>query len=339
MLKNKWFTLFLVVVLLAGVWSLASADDNDVKIVYGEKPFILSSGDSWEGDVLILGGSASVSRDAAVTGDVTLLGGALRVDGRIGGDLTALGGNVVLGETAEVEGDLTAVRGSIERSAQAMIRGDIVESTSSSIERPDGTSFTSYTGFSKAGSKLGGVLGFMLSAAMLVLQVLIITGAAILLTFLLENQITNTAAKITALPLQSLGVGFVAYALMIILILALFLTILGIPVSVILILLLAILSGYAEIIVGCWFGRMVCTKLNMNWPAVLVNAVGTLVVCGVTDAFAKCIPCIGWIPNVLVSFLGLGALCIRWFGLFGSTPAPRTSLPPRNDDLQMIVKK
>ncbi|HEX2254932.1 MAG TPA: polymer-forming cytoskeletal protein [Thermoanaerobaculia bacterium] len=72
----------------------------------------------------------AVGRDLVVEGDArgdaAALDGSVRVTGRVGGDVIALGGGVLLGETAFVAGDVFALGGSVEAAPGARVEGRTV---------------------------------------------------------------------------------------------------------------------------------------------------------------------------------------------------------------------
>lgn len=62
-----------------------------------------------------------------VAGDVTALGGSIIVEdqGQVGGDTTALGGGIRLDKGVSVYGDVTAIGGRLRRDPAAIVGGDI----------------------------------------------------------------------------------------------------------------------------------------------------------------------------------------------------------------------
>ncbi|MCA9973130.1 MAG: hypothetical protein KC425_23085, partial [Anaerolineales bacterium] len=76
------------------------------------------------GDLLQLAGSVTLAEDAAVAGAVVLLGGELRLNGRTGGDVTLLGGSLVVGPGAAIGGDLRQGGGRLAVAETAVIAGE-----------------------------------------------------------------------------------------------------------------------------------------------------------------------------------------------------------------------
>lgn len=79
------------------------------------------------GDLTCLGCSIRVR--GKVAGDVTTVGGNIVLEDQadISGDITAVGGNLRLGAGVRVAGDATIVAGELHRDAQATVGGDITE--------------------------------------------------------------------------------------------------------------------------------------------------------------------------------------------------------------------
>jgi cytoskeletal protein CcmA (bactofilin family) len=75
------------------------------------------------GDVVALGGSLGLSGSAAK--DVAAIGGPVTVSGKVGGDLAAIGGDVALAQGAVVDGDLSVVGGRLSKETGAVVRGQI----------------------------------------------------------------------------------------------------------------------------------------------------------------------------------------------------------------------
>lgn len=78
-------------------------------------------------EAVAVGGSVHVDEGAEVQDAVTAIGGPARVDGKVGGEVTAVGSGVYLGPHAVVEGGVTSVGGHIHRSPGAVIEGPVSE--------------------------------------------------------------------------------------------------------------------------------------------------------------------------------------------------------------------
>ncbi len=61
------------------------------------------------------------------SGSIRVIGGDLKVDGRVTGRITVLGGEVLLGPTAEIEGAIVAIGGAIIKDPKAKVTGEVIE--------------------------------------------------------------------------------------------------------------------------------------------------------------------------------------------------------------------
>jgi len=102
---KKTFYILLTVLLLVFALPVTAfaAGEQDGRVVLGSN-FILESGDTLEGDLAIIGGTATLEPESTVTGSVVVVGGNLEADGLIEEDLAVVGGNANLGPEAVIGG-------------------------------------------------------------------------------------------------------------------------------------------------------------------------------------------------------------------------------------------
>jgi hypothetical protein len=74
-----------------------------------------------------IGGGVQVDEGESIDGPVVAIGGSAVVNGDVREDVVAVGGGVRLGPKARVGGDVTAVGGSVEKDPQAEVNGKINE--------------------------------------------------------------------------------------------------------------------------------------------------------------------------------------------------------------------
>ena len=74
-----------------------------------------------------IGSDLRVMENEEVGNDVVVVLGSAFIDGKVNGDVVAVGGSVHLGPKSDVRGDVTSVGGGIERSADARVSGEINE--------------------------------------------------------------------------------------------------------------------------------------------------------------------------------------------------------------------
>jgi hypothetical protein len=73
------------------------------------------------------GGDVTVKPDEAVVNDVVVILGSAHIEGRVDGDVVAVGGSVYLGAKADVRGGVTSVGGAVERASGSQVGGEINE--------------------------------------------------------------------------------------------------------------------------------------------------------------------------------------------------------------------
>jgi cytoskeletal protein CcmA (bactofilin family) len=71
--------------------------------------------------------ACSIRVRGQVAGDVTTVGGSVLVEdqGQVAGDVTAVAGNVSLDKAVKIAGDVTVVGGEMRRDSQASVGGDV----------------------------------------------------------------------------------------------------------------------------------------------------------------------------------------------------------------------
>src|SRR3712207_5302117 len=74
---------------------------------------------------IAIGRSITVAADEEVTDAVVVIGGSVRVDGRVRHDLVVVGGNADLGPQAVVRGDVVVVGGRLTRAPGSQLRGSV----------------------------------------------------------------------------------------------------------------------------------------------------------------------------------------------------------------------
>ena len=78
------------------------------------------------GDIMRISRDIHIEEGEVVDGDVFALGGDVRVDGHVKGNVASTGGNVTLGSTARVDGDVMCIGGELTEEPGAVVRGQRV---------------------------------------------------------------------------------------------------------------------------------------------------------------------------------------------------------------------
>lgn len=284
-----------------------------------------------------IGRDLQIAADEEVLDGVAVVGGSLRVDGRVRGGALVVGGDVHLGPQALVSGDLVLVGGQLYRDESARLHGSVNHVTvgtgpwwSSGVVR--GWPLGSYEVRRWAG--LAGTLVRVATLAVLMGLVLLIA----------RGPVARVARAAAAEPGRAIAVGLVAELLFVPLLVigsvALAITIVGLPL-LLLLLPLAILTGVAAMLLGFTalsyqIGDWVRGRLGWRvGSAAVATAIGLLLIVGPTllartlgvapeplryAAFAMLIA--GMVVEFAAWTVGLGAALITRCGRRATVPPP-----------------
>lgn len=182
----------------------------------------LRRGRSGQGDRVRVGGSVRIDEDELIDGDVVAIGGSASVYGEVTGDVTAIGGSVHLGPNAIVDGDVTSVGGQVHKTATSVVRGSIEETRAPNIEfRPHG--------LGGMNSPFEGVAGFVTT----VVWILFLGGLACLIYLLAKRPVERMEYRAGSSAWKAAAVGLAAQILffpaLILTVVVLAVSVIGIP--------------------------------------------------------------------------------------------------------------
>jgi cytoskeletal protein CcmA (bactofilin family) len=288
------------------------------------------------GDVNAFGGDVFVAEGARVGGDLKVASGSIRVAGTVDGGVSGAAGDLIVLESGSV-GSLEAGAGTV--TIDGTVRGDatvgaerLVVGSAGVVEgdlrydadrfRNDGTvqgrvvrdrsisqgpEFEPVSGF---GDAVLSAYGFLVS---------LLLGGLLLLVF--PRFSSRVADRAVGDPVRSGGVGLLALVAVPLALVLFAITIVGIPITVVGALLFAVLAWvgtvYGRFAVGEWLTALV--DVENRWLALFVGFLAVAV--GVR------LPLIGWLVELLVFLLGLGALALVAYDAYrgrsgeGSEPA------------------
>lgn len=243
-------------------------------------------------DVAVIGGEVTVR--GIVTGDLSIVGGQATVapGGRVGGDLSVLGGEAVLEEGARVDGSIEIVGGALDRNDGAIVGGKVVQQGDDEAEGAEE---------SEAHEE-----GFLVTLGEATSQsaMLFVLGAVLL--SVATERVRRVAAEVAARPARCFGLGLLWTLLSAVILVALCVTIIGIPIALLGMLLFALglLGGGAAALLT--LGHAALRHRTDNPYAHLAAGAAFLLV-------ARLVPGVG-------DFLANGAIVIG-FGAFVATRA------------------
>lgn len=184
--------------------------------------------DRRHGDRVRIGGDITVSHDEVIDGDVVSVGGSVRVDGDVQGDVVSVGGNVTLGPDSVIEKNVTVVGGRLIREAGAEVRGKAQE------VRVPGLEFGSWTWRrNPVGSWWSSMLGSAFAFVGTLARVAVLCLLAMLVVLFGRGYMERAGQVAVTSSLKAGAVGFFAQLLflplLVITIVVLVMTIVGIP--------------------------------------------------------------------------------------------------------------
>lgn len=292
---------------------------GDVKVAKGETVRDLS----------VFGGDVDIAGEA--TGDVTVFGGTVHVreGARVRGDATVFGGTLRLERGARVDGDVSCVGGELDRDPGAVIGGDVsvkggTEGGGSAESESEPTEHAEH---GKHGEE---ARGFVRNAvehvvdAVRLAAVLFVIGTMLLA--LAGRRLEQLRVEFASRPMRSIALGMLGGFGAILAIIALCVTVIGIPIAIV----AAIVGGFALL------GAM-CAVLEVVGEGLLRHRtenpyVHLAVGCGLFVAVSS-IPWVGSLVVVAVVLAGIGVLvATRGAGYFvrkngSSTPYRGTQVP------------
>ncbi len=289
---------------------------------------------------IAIGRSVQIAADEEVSDAVVVIGGSLRIDGRVRGDVVVVGGQVTLGPRSDVRGDVVAVGGGLSREPGARLHGRV-----SDISIGDWTSWTfggislPVVDFGDFGRWLG-----LLGAAFRVSVLAVFMGFLLLVARAPVARIGRAAATE---PGRAFLMGLTAEILfvpaLIIACISLIVTIIGIPIAALLIP-VSLLVAFVALILGftglaCRLGEWAEDRLGWRGrSAFLATAIGLLLIVLPTMAarFIGVVPdplrpggmgllVLGAIVEFIAWTIGLGATLMTGFGRWSTSPPP---VPP-----------
>ncbi len=244
------------------------------------------------GDVFVRAGTAEFAEGSQVAGSVYVLGGALTLNGAVGGDVALLGGNLTLGPQAVVQGDLRLGGGEVDRAETAVVQGNTV--TGSGVEIPAEmlAQQQSWDDWLRA-----------ISAALL------LAGLGALLARGRPQPLTRMSDAVLEHTLVSGAVGLLILLVLPALLVMMAFTIVLIPLVIVIGLLLFLLLGYGLVAVGGQLGGWLSDRLNREMSAAATTFWGTLLLLLLFE-----IPYVGGGLLVITAVLILGAVLLTRLG-------------------------
>lgn len=292
---KDWRLLFVLALLAFGLTACDTSGLYRVALIT-DGEHILKQG--FDGDLIVIGGAASLPAGARLVGSAHVLGGSLEVNGEINGDVSFLNGELSLGPTARIEGDLNLGSGAYYPAPGAVIAGRV--NTGTGIQIPD------------LPERAAPDIWARLLRAMISGSLLGITAAALMRYMPGAIERVNDAAVRHALV--SGAVGLLVNVVGVSLLVTMAYTVLLIPVTLLGLFVLGAAVLYGWVGIGVSVSRLWVRLAKRPMKAPGAAFVGTLLfVLGVEMLSA--IPAIGGLIGIAAALVGSGAVFLTRFGL------------------------
>ncbi|MCK4410401.1 MAG: polymer-forming cytoskeletal protein [Candidatus Eisenbacteria sp.] len=259
------------------------------------------------GDLIVAAKTVQISETAVIDGDAIIACATVTVDGAIGGRARIMTGFLDMNGTIAGNAEITT-DGGMRLGPDVHIGGDLFYEGPSEIDVPEGAVAGEVTfqrvikedidfeGFLGGASVLFHFLGFI--AALV---------AGTIIVALTTDHARRTAEIIRTKPLKSLGIGFVTFICMPIVLLLLLVFILTIPLMFVVGLTYAIALYIARFYFSIWLGNLILRRGGRTD----VSPIPSMLL-GLTIVYlATAIPIVGMLVGVVIIFFGLGALMQR----------------------------
>ncbi|MCX7851858.1 MAG: polymer-forming cytoskeletal protein [Caldilineales bacterium] len=316
--------LMLVLMLLAAPGPImAQGPDEGDRVLMGEN-LTLARGETRRGDVVILSGQLRMEPDSMLDGDVAVIGGSATVAGTVTGDVAVIGGSLRLEATAFIQGDVVSVGGTLERHPQAIVRGNIAHGfrfgPETGMRLPfDSDWITPPLETTPPRPRVWDWLGgFFLNGLTAVALATLMAVLGVLLVVAFPQPTGRVAQTVRENPVLSFGVGLLTEALALPLLVVLTVTICLAPLALLTALALVAAWMFGWLAVGWVMGQWLARAFNARQTTpVLEMAVGVILLT-LLWRLPLVIPCLGRLVSagvlIVAGSIGLGAVLLSRFG-------------------------
>lgn len=299
--------------------------------------FILKSGETLKGNLIVFDGNVVVEEDAVVTGQLVIFGGDVTLSGIVNRDVVVFGGELELTGTAVVKGDLVRSGGSVRGEEGYEVQGSEIQGFAApplpSLPAP-ARPFVADPVWSPARQ----LFSFIWNSLMALTTAFAAGLLALVVVLLLPEQTRRVSAAMITAPVLAGGLGLLTLIAVpfLALVLALVTLLCFSPFSLLALLVYGIAVLFGWIAVGALLGeRLAASARWQNVGPAFTAALGTFLLTLLTGG-------LGVLPggeffsalmSLLVAAVGLGAVTLTRFGaqpyLSASPGAPAP--PPLTD--------
>jgi cytoskeletal protein CcmA (bactofilin family) len=261
-----------------------------------------------DGDVLIGSANLLIEEGAVINGSLLVGAGTVTLHGHVKGSVRIGAGAVTM--TGRIDGNTEIYTdGGLTISDRARIGGDLVYEGPKELELEEGIVQGSVT-FTPPKEETSTKFSFgpMFGLAIHIFEFFAAIIAGVLIVAFTKDHARKTANKIRTRPMKSLGIGFVAYICIPIVLLITLVLIITIPFCLVLGLAYLIALYIAKFYFSIWLGSWILRRGDriMTASPIPPMLLGLVIVYLLTA-----IPVLGTLIGIVIIFFGLGALLQR----------------------------
>ena len=313
-----WLTLIFLFILL--VWPVSKVQATseasgfaDTDIVRFGQNWTLKTGETLDGDVILFGGNATIEPKATLKGDLAVIAGNAQIAGTVTGDVSVIGGELVLQDSSRIQGDVSVVGGKIQSTSNARIDGDVQLGNLSHVlwSRPLLPMRGAH--YPDPGSPewilwlIGRTLWGIFSALLTAIVVALI---GILIVSIWPHSLQRVVKAVVQAPMPSFFAGLASTVAVIVLAVLLMITVCLLPFGLLLLLAWLGISLFGWTAVGYVVGQQIWDALRLEKTSdVLPTGVGVFLI-----TLLSAIPCIGTLFALLMGMIGIGGVLLTQFG-------------------------
>ena len=275
-----------------------------------------------EGDLLVLGRDVILTPEAHVTGDVSVFAGSVVIDGTVDGSLKATGGKVVVG--GRIAKDATIKSDEVEIGPNARVGGDLSYTSRNQLDLEGKGIVAGDISYKKSKEKVE--RGVRSAVGRCVKWIWFTTaGLVVGLTALAIFRRTAPAilGALSGDTLRSAGFGFMTVVVVPVAAVLSCILIVTIPLAVLVVVLYLIAIYIAKVPVGLWLGNWLLRTLGRPEPSPYWSLTTGLLILYVVFT----IPFLGSLVWFACLFVGLGAMVLGTRAYRQARRAPGT-MPP-----------
>lgn len=278
-----------------------------------------------DGDLLVFGGNIILGEGSHVTGDVVVAAGHLRAAGRIDGEVTFGGGEVLL--EGSIGGGVQARADLVKLAPEASIAGNLRYRAREETTIPEGVvggevSYEPRAGSEDKESRAFLTAGDALRSALQMLWAFVLGSVALALFPRASRAIVD---RVGQEPLLNFGIGFVLLFVVPISSIVAMALVVTVPLSIAVLVLYGIAAYAAKLPVGLALGRWALARIGRPgaspYLALLVGLIPVYVVLTLLAAWSGLLWTIGW---VVFAMLGLGAIASGLRGRASASASPES---------------